>query len=200
MTCTVELVWTNLWCGSHPHPHSHKTVTEGKILKPKLHSSFMFVWPGPLSPRSHDLATYHARNTKPFLTQFVFFRRSFLNPFAVTSRYHLILLDFDDFHMLHQRGQLGEDPRCSVADVRGQYQWWVMSETHVLLRYWSSWGGWACKIGDGHRSGAYVCNNIMLIWTWLAWIALFNIFVFMKYCNEPWKRHYKLCNINFFLV
>ena len=70
-----------------------------------------------------------------------------------------------DFYMLHQRGQLGEDPRCSVADVRGQYQWWVMSETHVLLRYWSSWSGWACKIGDGHRSGAYVRNNIMLILT-----------------------------------
>ena len=56
-----------------------KTVTKGKILKPKLHSSFRFVWPGPLSLRSHDLATYHARNTKPFLTKFVFLRRSFLN-------------------------------------------------------------------------------------------------------------------------
>ena len=77
--------------------------------------------------------------------------------------------------MLHQRGQLGEDPRCSVADVRGQYQWWVMSETYVLLRYWSSWGGWACKIGDGHRSGAYVRNNILLILTWLSLTALFNI-------------------------
>ena len=76
--------------------------------------------------------------------------------------------------MLHQRGQLEEDPRCSVADVRGQYQWWVMSETHVLLRYWSSWGGWACKIGDGHRSGAYVRNNIMIL-TWLSLIALYNI-------------------------
>ena len=103
-----------------------------------------------------------------------------------------------DLYMLHQKGQLGEDPRCSVADVRGQYQWWVMSETHVLLRYWSSWGGWACKIVDGHSSGAYVCNNIMLIWTWLAWIAPFNIFVFMTYYNEPLKRHYKLFNFSSF--
>ena len=86
--------------------------------------------------------------------------------------------------MLHQRGQLEEDPRCSVADVRGQYQWRVMSETHVLLRYWSSRVGWACKIGDGHRNGAYVCNNIMLIWTWLSLIDLFNIFP-QKYCDEP---------------